>query len=701
MENKQLQSELHAYIESGKIFKEPYVFELAEKSIKLGFTLEVIKETLCRFLLQPTESDASGRQEALSFSRLIDDEKFIEHLIINSNNIKNAAVSGGGNSAGFLLPNDYDELEETDDDAMSNFNDLETEFKGYDDPNDYENINDINSQYLAKKRLKEKLVAKKPLTPQQVIQQEQEFINQSIKRLTDKSNLRPIIIDSNDVALSSHSNKQTFLITRIKQVIDYFEKRNHQIYVILSLWRKEQIMTTTSNPSLNSQQSQQQQQQQQLQQFSQQIYQPQTPDQLLLYEMEQKNQIHYTPSKRVGSKRIVCDDDSYMLKLAVHKKAIIVSNDNFKRFLNHNDEFKLVIEERVLMYSFIDDTFMPAEDPLGKNGPSLDNFLRFESFTNQQFLKRCPYRKKCTYGHKCKFWHPERGMQQGSQLFKTAHQSVLDDAQEQKLRLEIIINKNTDPSYPSNSFSSLIKLPNTTNLMNKFSISPASFRDGPNGSSGDLDEDEFKTQSLRLKQLQAHASFIEQENLIYLPKHLQNVKKCSMADKLMGLEKPQINELKAMGPDQISTKNKSPNPLIKPSSLTNLLIKQDSLKPSMDVNTTSFHSHSSNMYANSLWGSSNESSTHFENMISEASTFADLKSMNEPSETLIGSDLSAQFKHMKTSQSDSVSNSLKTQLAPHLEQNLIKDVLQKYPNETDVEKLIFLARGICFSSTDF
>ncbi len=177
--------------------------------------------------------------------------------------------------------------------------------------------------------------------------------------------------------------------------------------------------------------------------------------------MEQKNQVYYTPSKRVGAKRIVCDDDSYMLKLAVAKMAIIVSNDNFKRFLNHSDDFKLVIEERVLMYSFIDGTFMPAEDPLGKSGPSLDNFLRFESFVNQQYMKRCPYRKKCTYGSKCKFWHPERGLHQGNQLFKTAHQSVLDEAQEQKMRLEIILNKN---SYLTNAINN--KLNNHQSIYN-------------------------------------------------------------------------------------------------------------------------------------------------------------------------------------------------------------------------------------------
>jgi hypothetical protein len=180
--------------------------------------------------------------------------------------------------------------------------------------------------------------------------------------------------------------------------------------------------------------------------------------------MERKNQMHYTPSKRLGAKRIVCDDDSQILKLASAKGAVIVSNDNFKRFLNHNVEFKLVVEERVLMYSFIDGEFMPADDPLGKNGPSLDNFLRFHTFQNQQYMKRCPYKKKCTYGAKCKFWHPERvasGPTAATPFtnsayaanansinnnggYKSVHQKVQDEASEQKMRLEIILNNAQD-----------------------------------------------------------------------------------------------------------------------------------------------------------------------------------------------------------------------------------------------------------------
>ena len=126
-----------------------------------------------------------------------------------------------------------------------------------------------------------------------------------------------------------------------------------------------------------------------------------------------------------------------MLKLAISNGGIIVSNDNFKRFINQSEEFKQIVEERVLMYSFIDDTFLPAEDPLGKNGPSLENFLRIESsqVNANHYNKRCPYKKKCTYGAKCKFWHPERGMMSGNNQYKTAHQSVLDQAQENQIKL--------------------------------------------------------------------------------------------------------------------------------------------------------------------------------------------------------------------------------------------------------------------------
>lgn len=51
---------------------------------------------------------------------------------------------------------------------------------------------------------------------------------------------------------------------------------------------------------------------------------------------------------------------------------------------------------------------MPPDDPLGRSGPTLDNFLRIQPKKTDP-MPPCPYGKKCTYGNKCKYHHPERG----------------------------------------------------------------------------------------------------------------------------------------------------------------------------------------------------------------------------------------------------------------------------------------------------
>jgi ribonuclease ZC3H12 len=52
---------------------------------------------------------------------------------------------------------------------------------------------------------------------------------------------------------------------------------------------------------------------------------------------------------------------------------------------------------------------MPPADPLGRYGPTLDNFLLKEPTLPESLPPICPYQKKCTYGNKCKYYHPERG----------------------------------------------------------------------------------------------------------------------------------------------------------------------------------------------------------------------------------------------------------------------------------------------------
>lgn len=105
---------------------------------------------------------------------------------------------------------------------------------------------------------------------------------------------------------------------------------------------------------------------------------------------------------------MVCYDDRYVLKLAAEVDGIVVSNDNYRDLCQESAEFRKVVEERVLMYSFVNDRFMPPDDPLGRAGPTLDNFLRRQPKKGDP-PPPCPYAKKCTYGNKCKYHHPERG----------------------------------------------------------------------------------------------------------------------------------------------------------------------------------------------------------------------------------------------------------------------------------------------------
>ena len=67
-----------------------------------------------------------------------------------------------------------------------------------------------------------------------------------------------------------------------------------------------------------------------------------------------------------------------------------------------------------MIFPFLPVRFMPPDDPLGKNGPTLDQFLRKKVKLPSPLPQPCPYGKKCTYGNKCKFYHPDRATNQKS-----------------------------------------------------------------------------------------------------------------------------------------------------------------------------------------------------------------------------------------------------------------------------------------------
>ncbi|XP_015230147.1 PREDICTED: ribonuclease ZC3H12A-like [Cyprinodon variegatus] len=196
---------------------------------------------------------------------------------------------------------------------------------------------------------------------------------------TEDSELRPIVIDGSNVALS-HGNKEVFSCRGIELAVDFFLDRGHDnITVFVPSWRKE--LPRADAP---------------------------ITDQHILLELEKQKILAFTPSRRVGGKRVVCYDDRFIVKLAYESDGVIVSNDTYRDLQGEKPEWKKCIEERLLMYSFVNDKFMPPDDPLGRHGPNLDNFLRKKPLPVEQKKVPCPYDKKCTYGIKCKYYHPKR-----------------------------------------------------------------------------------------------------------------------------------------------------------------------------------------------------------------------------------------------------------------------------------------------------
>lgn len=191
--------------------------------------------------------------------------------------------------------------------------------------------------------------------------------------------LRPIVIDGSNVAMS-HGNQQVFSCRGIKLCVEFFKRRGHtDITAFVPLWRKHEARPESL-----------------------------IAEREILDELYRQNVLKFTPSRKSGNRLIVCYDDKFTVDLADQNGGIIVSNDGFRDLIKENPRWRETIEQRTLMYTFAGDRFMPPDDPLGRKGPSLDDFLKKGSATHPRI---CPYLKNCTFGNRCKYYHPERDTQ--------------------------------------------------------------------------------------------------------------------------------------------------------------------------------------------------------------------------------------------------------------------------------------------------
>ena len=72
-----------------------------------------------------------------------------------------------------------------------------------------------------------------------------------------------------------------------------------------------------------------------------------------------------------------CDWVAYrfVIELATHTGGVILSNDNYRDLWDEKSQWKNTIENSILPYSFVGDLLMIPDDPLGRDGPRLDEFL--------------------------------------------------------------------------------------------------------------------------------------------------------------------------------------------------------------------------------------------------------------------------------------------------------------------------------------
>ncbi|XP_052838999.1 probable ribonuclease ZC3H12C [Drosophila gunungcola] len=157
-----------------------------------------------------------------------------------------------------------------------------------------------------------------------------------------KTNKRSIIIDGSNVAFA-HGNSNVFSSEGIMYCLQYFDKMGHNCKAVVPMFRKN--FYKSSNPEL-------------------------------LDKLHKEGKIVFTPCKNIPGQMSSSYDDRFILQLAYEWNAAVVSNDNYRDLIDESPAFKMIVENRVLGYTWCDNIFILPKDPYGRWGPKLDEILR-------------------------------------------------------------------------------------------------------------------------------------------------------------------------------------------------------------------------------------------------------------------------------------------------------------------------------------
>ncbi|KAF5901910.1 protein KHNYN-like, partial [Clarias magur] len=159
--------------------------------------------------------------------------------------------------------------------------------------------------------------------------------------------LRQIIIDGSNVAMT-HGLGIFFSCRGIALAVEYFWNQGHRkITAFVPQWRQKKDSKIK--------------------------------EQHFMAQLQDLGLLSFTPSREVEGQRINSYDDRFMLQLARQTDGVIVTNDNMRDLVDESVGWREIIKTRLLQYVFAGDLFMVPDDPLGRSGPHIKDFLRTQN----------------------------------------------------------------------------------------------------------------------------------------------------------------------------------------------------------------------------------------------------------------------------------------------------------------------------------
>ena len=87
--------------------------------------------------------------------------------------------------------------------------------------------------------------------------------------------------------------------------------------------------------------------------------------------------LHWAPQRKVGNELITSNDDLFILENALIHEGIVLSKDQYKNHYRKYPKYRGIIKNRLLKPTITNNRLILPVDPLGNDGPKLDEFLRF------------------------------------------------------------------------------------------------------------------------------------------------------------------------------------------------------------------------------------------------------------------------------------------------------------------------------------